>query len=417
MSREGLSMLATSRLAWRNLWRNHRRTLIMLGAIAVGVWAMIFMAALMRGMVDEMVAQGIRNLPGHVQVHHPDYRDDPNIQNSMSMPHAMSESSLLRALNQAPTTAWAARLRVPAMISSERDSRGLTLLGVNPKQEVAIGFDLTTLKQGRFLKGPDDKGLIIGRKMLERLETELGKRVVLMSQDPGNSISDRGFRIVGVYTSRLEGQEELYAWTGLTTAQAFLNSPGAISEIAVVGNDYRNTEPLFEHINHAAGDGLSIQAWQDIDPYLSSTLKFMDGFVLIWIVIVFMALGFGLVNTLMMAVFERIREFGLLQALGMKPAAIVKLVLAESLMLLLLGLVAGNVLAVSTIMPLSGGIDVSAVAKGMEMGGMSSVLYPALKWPDLIRANLIVIALGLVTSLLPAWRASQYRPVEAIAKN
>jgi ABC-type lipoprotein release transport system permease subunit len=145
-------------------------------------------------------------------------------------------------------------------------------------------------------------------------------------------------------------------------------------------------------------------------------LNMMDGFVLVWIIVIFLALSFGLVNTLMMAVFERVREIGLMQALGMKPSAILYQILLESLLLLALGLVLGNLLAIASILPLQDGIDVSSVAEGMEMMGASSVLYPALKLKDLLLANSVVIVLGILTSLLPAWRASQYRPVEAIAK-
>ena len=154
----------------------------------------------------------------------------------------------------------------------------------------------------------------------------------------------------------------------------------------------------------------------ELETYLGMMLKMMDGFVLVWIIVIFLALSFGLANTLMMAVFERIREIGLMQALGMKPSAILYQILLESLMLLTLGLLAGNVLAVASILPVQDGIDVSAVAEGMEMMGASSVLYPALKLKDLLMANTVVIVLGIMTSLLPAWRASQYRPVEAIAK-
>ena len=142
----------------------------------------------------------------------------------------------------------------------------------------------------------------------------------------------------------------------------------------------------------------------------------MDGFVLVWVIVVFLALSFGLVNTLMMAVFERVREFGLMQALGMKPGAILLQVLLESLYLLLLGLLIGNLLAVASIQPIRDGWDLSVVAEGMAMMGVSSVLYPALKLQDLALANAVVIVLGILTSLLPAWRASRYRPVEAIAK-
>ena len=114
--------------------------------------------------------------------------------------------------------------------------------------------------------------------------------------------------------------------------------------------------------------------------------------------------------------FERVREIGLMQALGMKPSAILYQMLLVSLMLLLLGLLLGNLLAVASVLPIRDGIDLSIVAEGIEMFGASSTLYPALKTKDLVLANAVVIVLGILTSLLPAWRASQYRPVEAIAR-
>ena len=131
-------------LAWRNLWRNHRRTLIMLSAITVGVWAMIFMTALMRGMVDDMLLNGIRNLPGEVQIHHPGFRDDPSINNSIKPP----DEKLLQAMHLPEIKAWSSRVRVPAVISSERDSRGVTLLGVDPVGEIQLGFDPDNIIEG-----------------------------------------------------------------------------------------------------------------------------------------------------------------------------------------------------------------------------------------------------------------------------
>jgi len=146
-------------------------------------------------------------------------------------------------------------------------------------------------------------------------------------------------------------------------------------------------------------------------------MAMMDGFVLVWIVVIFLALSFGLVNTLVMAVFERIREIGLMQALGMRPSLILYQILIESFLLLFIGLLLGNVFAVGTIIPLQDGIDISAVAQGMEMMGTSSVLYPALKLNDVILANVIVIVLGLLTSILPAWHAASFDPIEALGKD
>jgi ABC-type lipoprotein release transport system permease subunit len=384
----------------------------MLLAIAVGVWAMIFMTALMRGMVDQMVEDGIDALPGHVQVHHPAYRDDPNIENSLAAP----DEAFALAMESPEVTGWTARVRVPAMISSERDNRGVTLLGVDPAGEVELGFDPESIIEGRWLEGPGDTGIVLGAKMMERLETDLGKRVVVMSQDPENNIADRGFRVVGVFKGKLSAIEESIAYAGRDTVQSLLKMDRQVSEIAVKGDDYRDVAGLLAIVGNAAGGGVETLPWMELDSYLGTMMGVMDGFVLVWIIVIFLALSFGLVNTLMMAVFERIREFGLMQALGMKPATILYQVLLESLMLLLLGLLIGNLLAYASIMPLRDGWDLSVVAKGMEMFGASAVLYPALTSKDLVMANAVVIVLGVATSLMPAWRASRYRPVEAIAK-
>ncbi len=407
-----LPVAAMSTLAWRNLWRNYRRTLIMLLAIAVGVWAMIFMTALLRGMVDNMVRQGIIALPGHVQIHAMTYRDDPSVSNSMPAP----SGALLAVLNTGQVAAWTSRIKVPAMISSEQDSRGVTLLGIDPVGEIALGFEPGDVIEGRFLEDSGDRGIVIGKKLMQRLETRLGKRIVVMSQDPGNVIADRGFRVVGVFTAELESREESIVYAGRDVIQGMLGIGPVVSEITILGHDYRSPEALTASIRDAAGADVEVLSWLELDPYLSTMMRVMDGFVLVWMVVIFLALSFGLVNTLMMAVFERVREIGLMRALGMRPSAIVYQILVESLMLLLLGLLAGNLLAIGTNIWLKDGIDISAVSEGLEMMGVSAVMYPVMEWPDLVLANSVVVVLGIITSLLPAWRAAQYRPVEALGR-
>jgi ABC-type lipoprotein release transport system permease subunit len=409
----GINFKVIFTLAWRNLWRNHRRTSIMLAAITVGVWAMIFMTALMRGMVDDMLINGIRSMPGEVQIHHPLYRDDPSINNSIPEPG----NELLEALQSDEVAAWTSRVKVPAVISSERDSRGIVLLGVEPKGEIEVSFDADSIVEGRFLESGDDRGLVIGRKMAEHLETRLGKRVVVMSQDPDNNIADRGFRIVGIYKAKLASLEEMYVYAGRDTVQKMLNIQGQVSEIVATGDDYRYVDSWLPIIEQAAGDELETKSWQEANAYLGSMMAMMDGFVLVWVFIIFLALSFGLVNTLVMAVFERIREIGLMLALGMRPGMILYQILMESFLLLFIGLLLGNALAVGTIIPLQSGIDISIVAEGMEMMGTSSMLYPALQLSDMVLANVIVIILGLLTSILPAWRAAGLDPIRALNTN
>jgi len=400
------------RLAWRNLWRNHRRTIIMLGAMGVGVWAMIFMTALTRGMVDQMITDSIGVLPGHVQVHDPDYQDDPSISNRIFV----TDDEIRERLDTTAIKAWASRVRAPAVITSERESRGVTLLGVDPDAEREMSFFDYDDVDGRFLTDVGDKGIVIGRKLAETLETEIGKRVVLMSQDPDNDIADRGFRVVGLYTAKTKAVEEAYAYVGKGTAQTMLRVGDATSEIVFLGDDYRDVDPIYDAVVSAVGDGLSIQRWYDIDTYLGTMLRVMDGFVLIWVVVIFLAQSFGLVNTLVMAVFERVREIGLMLALGMKPGSILGQIVIESMLLMTLGLAVGNFLAWATVVPLESGIDISIVGDGMEMWGMSSMLYPKLYASDMVLASVVVLLLGFLASLSPAWRASRYEPVEAITK-
>ncbi len=397
-------------LSWRNLWRNHRRTTIMLGAISVGVWAMLFMTALMRGMVDDMLHQGIRNLPGHIQIQHSAYADDPSVVNSIAAP----TGELLATLERSGAERWTTRIRVPAVIASERESRGINLVGIDVEAEAAFSGIPDRIAEGRFLDSNRDDGIVLGARLAQLLETRLGKRVVVMSQDPQNNLSERGFRIVGIYRAETPSGEELNVYAARDTLQQLLNIEGRVSQIVILGRNYRDIEPLYRRVRQGTPAELSTRPWYEIDNYLAAMSNMMDGFVLVWVIIIFLALSFGLVNTLVMAIFERVREIGLIQALGMRPALIVYQILLESLLLLLIGLAVGNGLALLTVLPLESGLDISIVAEGMAMMGAGSVLYPNLTLYDTLLANAVVIILGILTSILPAWRAARLDPVRAL---
>jgi len=399
------------RLAWRSLWRQRRRSLILLAAITLGVWAMIAMAALFRGWLEGQVTNEIDNLTGHVQIHAPGYLDDPVLENSMTPPDA----ALRRVLNGPQVTVWASRVRVPAVIVSERESAGVTLVGIQPRREQGLSFIAKAVKQGRYLDGPDDDGLLLGRKLAERLDTKLGRRVVIMSQGQGNKIADRGFRVVGIFDAEIETMETAFVFTGLHTAQKLLKMGSHISEISLKAPHYDHLDPLLAALR-AAAPGRQVLPWLELKPLLKVMLKITDGFMYIWYVVVFLAMSFGLINTLLMAVFERTREIGLLMALGMRPNAILVQVLLESLLLLALGMLLGNGLTWFTLWALQGGIDLSRFAEGLALMGYSPIIYPALIPRDAIMANVVVLVLGIAASLYPAWRASHTVPVDALAR-
>ncbi len=189
-----------------------------------------------------------------------------------------------------------------------------------------------------------------------------------------------------------------------------------VSELVVLGEDYRDVEADYHKTVELIDGGAEVKRWTELDPYLGAMLKVMDGFVFVWVVVIFLALSFGLVNTLAMAVFERVREIGLMLALGMKPINILGQIVVESLLLLSMGLAIGTALAWAAVQPIKDGIDVSIVEEGLDMWGMSSVLYPELLLSDVILANVVVLVLGFLASLSPAWRAAHYEPIKAITK-
>lgn len=411
--KQNISWSIVFRIAWRNLWRNHRRSLIMLSAIALGLWGMIWMTALMRGIVDQMIDSSIKTLSGHIQIHATGYLDDPSIE--YLVPSLDKSPALQSLLDSDDVVAWSQRIRVPAVIRSERDVLAVTLVGIDPAREKGLSFIGNSVTEGDDLSSVNDKKLLVGKKLLERLETKLDRRVVLMSQDPENNVAERGFRIGGMFDTDLEATETGYVFAGLETVRKMLDMGPGISEISLLGHDYRELDGLLDKTRSAAPDA-DVRTWIEQDPYMGSMLAVMDGFVLVWFAVIFLALSFGLVNTLLMAVFERTREIGLVQALGMKSRNILFMVLIESIIMLLIGLAAGNILSWLTILPLKDGIDVSSVAAGMEFAGMSSTLLPAVKWPDVLLANALVLVLGIAASLFPAWRASRKVPIEAITR-
>ncbi len=398
-------------LAWRNLWRHRGRTAAILFALALGVWSMVALAALSRGSLEGQLQKAIGNLTGHIQIHAPGYRDDPVIEHRMAAPDA----ALIAALSDPAVRAWAGRVRLPAVIASERESVGVTLVGIEPQREQGLSFIATAVSEGRYLDSPQDNGLLIGRKLADRLETALGRRVVVMSQDVNNQVSDRGFRVVGIFDAEPEAIETAFAFVGRATAQHMLGMDNALSEVVLRGENRNYLDPQLRALRAAAPD-LDIEPWTVVEPLLTLTEKIVNVILVIWYAIVFAAMSFGLVNTMLMAIFERTREFGLFQALGMPPSHILGQVLVESFILIVIALVFGNLGALLTVHALKDGLDLSAFARGMEYFGVSPVIYPALSLEDITIANTLVAVLGLLASLYPAWRAARHVPIEAITR-
>jgi ABC-type lipoprotein release transport system permease subunit len=401
-------------LAWRNIWRNPRRTSVILIAVIIGVWSMICIAALTRGIVGGMVHNGINTLTGHIQIHQSQYPADPVVDHRIANPKSVIPAIEKHLPEQ---SLWVPRVRVSAVANNARHSTGVSLVGISPDKEAGISFIGTSVTQGRYLLETDTSAIIIGKALAKQFETRIGKKLILMSQDTTGEIASRAFRIVGLFQSEMEATEKRYAFVHLKAAQKMLRMNAAISEVAVLLPDAKMGERTAKQLQqHLIGKELTVRSWQQILPLVTAVLKLYDTFVYIWFIVIFIAMGFGIVNTTLMSVFERMREFGLLKALGMRPGRIIKSILMESAMVLLLGITIGNISGMLSMWVLSfGGIDLSALAQGVEYAGMARIIFPVMLAKDIMGANLVVLILGLVVSLYPAIKAAGFTPVEALS--
>lgn len=400
-------------LAWRNIWRNPRRTTVILTAVVIGIWSMIFLGALMRGIVEGMIQNGIKTLTGHVQIHQSEYIRDPSVN------HRLEDIQHIRSVlahtlpDQSHTSS---RVRINAAVANARHNGGVTLVGIDPQEEARVSFIGSGIVEGRYLKADDTDAIVIGRALAKRFETRLGKKLILMAQDTKGEIASRAFRIRGIFRAEMEATEKNVVFVPLDAARKMLGMGNAVSEISIVLPSHDQAAAVAARLQQAfSGQDIEVRTWRQALPLLTAYLKLYDNFILIWFVVVFVAMGFGIVNTTLMAVFERMREFGLLKALGMRPGRIVRGILTESFFILVCGLVLGNLLGLASCWGLSfHGIDLSALARGVEFAGMSRVIVPVVWFRDLLEANLVVLVLGLLVCLYPALRAAHFTPVEAM---
>ena len=401
------------KLAWRNIWRNARRTAIILTAVVIGVWSMVLLGSLMRGIAVGMIKNGISTLTGHIQIHHKGYRNDPAIENRIA-DSTVVENALKQALPEGAS--WTARVRVYAVASNARHSSGVTLVGIDPASEANVSFIGTAVSQGRYLNSDDRNGIVIGEALMKKFDTRPERKLVLMSQDTDGEIASRAFRIVGIFKTEMEATEKQFVFVMRQTSQKMLRLGGGISEISILLPGKSDNPEVYHRLQAALpSEQFEVNDWRELLPFQTAYLRILDGFMWIWYLVVFVAMGFGIVNTTLMAVFERMREFGLLKALGMKPGWILREVLTESFLLLVTGMIIGNILAFICIFSMArSGIDLSALAAGAEYAGMTRVIYPAIALKDILMSNLVVLVLGILISAYPAVKAARFTPVEAL---
>lgn len=403
-------------LAWRNIWRNPKRTTVILTAIVIGCWSMIAFASFGRGMITANINNTLNDMTGHLQIRHKDYWNDPVVDYLIDDP-----STLYKNLdeNLPKGSRYTSRLQVLGIAANARNSRGVTIFGIEPGVEETMSFYGDNYAQGEGLKKGERGGIVIGESMAETFKIRLGQKIILMSQDIHGEIASGVFRLKGVFIAEMESAEKQNVFISKEDANRLLDTGQSISNISVILPDHEMSEAttllLKDKIKSSEVD---VRDWKTILPIAESNISTIGTMIYLWALVIFTGMGIGIVNTTLMAILERTQEFGLLKALGMRPSTIVKGIILESAVLLLLGIALGNILGIATALILNKvGLDFSVFAQGAEAMNFPRYIYPEFIIQDALITNSIVCVLGLLVCLYPAIKASKITPIEAMSSS
>ena len=384
---------------------------MLLAAIAVAVAGVVLLNTMLRGMEGEVREVVLDNLTGHVKVLRSGYLADPGIQHGFELP-----ADWQAGLDAETLRGWAARLRVPTVVMSERETRGAQLVGVDPARE-GISFIGRASVVGEPLAGAQDRRLLMGRALAEQLRTAVGRRVVLVTQAADGRAREVGYRVAGVYESDFAGLEKVFVFTGAAALQETLGTTW-VTEVSVRLSDAADErrQSAAAATLGAAFAGLDVLSWQQLEPQAAAIVEMADFGVFIYFAVVMGALVFGLVNAMATAVMERVREMGMLRALGMRPGAVVAQVMVECSLVMALGVALGLGLALAVFAPFADGIDLGAfdLDKSLAQMGMRANFVPLMTAADVVLVAVLSVALGAVASLYPAVRAVRVPPLAAL---
>jgi ABC-type lipoprotein release transport system permease subunit len=412
------------RLAWRNLWRNPRRTFITMAAIAFGYAMLLFVACLMAGLRWQMIENGTCLVMSQIQVHAPGYYPNRPIQKTLGGRQGTDLSAMLAALAADPQIyAAAPRVYGYGLLSAAHRSAGVELMGVVPDQEPKITTLNSQMAKGSYLTTRVPKGVVLGEKLASTIGIEVGSEIVLLTQVADGSMGNDVYTVVGLFHTGLDAVDRGLVLMSLSSLQELLHlAPARIHEVGIKLNDITAAIPVAAALEVQLGKTFPVRvsAWPELAPELASYVQFNRGITFVLFFIFFLLAVIGVMNTMLMAVFERTRELGMLMALGMRPVQVIVLIMAEAAGLAVASLVVGGAVGVPLLWYLQvHGLELGgATGKVISLAGVvvGHLWYGRQDFPAYGQAALGLAATALVSAFYPAWRAAHFRPTEAIRK-
>ena len=411
------------RLAWRNLWRNPRRTLIAMTAIGLGYAMLLFVACLMAGLRQQMIESGTGLLLSDIEVHAPDYYPDRPVHQTLGGRNGTDVSALVTAIAADPRVQAASpRAYAYGLVSASHQSTGAQLLGVVPDLEPKVTVLQTRMVKGSYLTGRMPKGVVMGDKLATTIGLDVGSEIVLLTTAVDGSMGNDLYTVAGMFHTGLDAMDSGLVLMPLASLQELLRLPlGRIHEVGIKLNDIDTATTTAAALEVQLSKILPVRVrpWEELAPELADYVQFNRRVTFILFSIFFLLAVMGIVNTMLMAIIERRRELGMLMALGMRPVQVVGLIVAEAASLAGASLVLGGALG----SPLLWYLQVHGLNLGREGGAVSlagivvgPLWYGRQDFTAYIQAALGLGITALASALYPALRAARFRPAEALRK-
>ncbi|MES2355405.1 MAG: ABC transporter permease [Pseudomonadota bacterium] len=399
-------------LAWRNTRRNSRRTLLTLIAFATGVAALVFAWSMFDGGNAQMIDNMTGNYSGYIQIHRYGYTDDPSVDRTFSA----QDTGALK-LEQIPgVAALSPRMETSALISHANNTRGLLLVGVDPGLEPSVTTLHRKIVRGRYFDKTERGSILIGKSLAKVLDVDIGGEVAIITQGLQGSIGAARYRVQGLYDTQNEVVDNAQAFITHADAEDLLSSGGQITTVAVKLTDREFSESVVQEMQGRLGNQFEVEGWQQLLPEVSQAVAFHESLGYVFTFILFGVVVIGVTNTVMMSIMERLREFGVLLAIGTSPLQLFRLILYESLLLGLLGFAIGLVIGYSLVAYYgSVGITFTQSGEAMQtMQGVANGLYPHLSLSRMLFIAVAVLIVIVTAALYPAWKTARLVPVQAI---
>lgn len=399
------------KLSWKNVWRNKHRSGVVIIAVVLGTWAGIFSTGLMNGLSSQYITNQLNISVSHLQVHHPRYNEE-NLPRYF-IPNADSVLNEIQRYDFVSSAS--ARSVVQGLAASATNTYGVTAKGVVLEQDTLVSELYSYIQEGENLSLDARNPILIGDDLAKRLKLELRSRLVVNFQDVEGNLTGGAFRVAGIFDTPNSSFDETQVFVNREDLNRLLGRDQTVHEIAIMVDNFKNADIYRDSL--AQTSTLQFQSWGDVSPSLRYTDSSLDLALYIFMVIIAIALSFGIVNTMLMAVLERTQELGMLMAIGVNRLRTFSMIMLETLFLTMVGVPFGMLLSWITIEWVSEvGIDLSAFAEGLEDYGMSTMIYPELPEGYFVNIGLLMLVATLFAAIYPSIKALRLNPVQAIRK-